>query len=768
MQLLYLSVAFLAGIVLNQMLVIPWWAWAGLGGASSLSVIFNRFLEGRFNGWQRISHFFAFPPALLLVLMCAGAGRYIIATPPVNDSDLAWYNDKGLYSLVGTISSPPDIQGDQIRYRIDFAEITNPNEKDLSASINRITGAALVTMPRWQQWQYGDRLQLIGAPSTPKVFADFSYKDYLARQGIQSVIYFPTGVQKVGEKRGTGFRLWLINFRGKARSSIFASMPQPEAGLLEGILLGLDNDMPPSLKQAYRDTGTAHIIAISGFNMTLIATLLITAMSRMFRRYWGVLAAILIIVIYTLFVNGSSGVVRAAIMASTAAIAHLFGRRQSGINALFLTAALICLVNPLLIGEVSFQLSFMAVLGLVVFGQPLQNGFLKLSEKWLGEEKASRLSTPVSEYFLFTLAAQLTTLPVIAIQFRRLSLVSLLANPMVLPVQPIILEAGMVTTLAGLIHPLIGKFAAMFAWPLLAYTNFVVSALAKIKGAALTVHPLISFWILIIVLVIILVFLLRNFFKKKLGDTVSIWLVVLLAAGGFSAWSIYAHRPDGSLHIHLVDTGGVSELIIQTPAGKTLLCDLPGDPSEVSAALTALLSPWDYRVDAVVLTRPVNETSLSDLAQMIKLKSVITSNAVLRPSVANHPLRVPDNTDLLVLSPNESLEVEPGFTISMIGESTERSAYLFQYRDVSILMPAGVDYAAIRDEHPDAMHQPDVIVLTLDDVSYIPPRLWSELKPEIILWNSVEVSPFVNALDLKEDRNVEVISDGDTLQIKSK
>ena len=173
-------------------------------------------------------------------------------------------------------------------------------------------------------------------------------------------------------------------------------------------------------------------------------------------------------------------------------------------------------------------------------------------------------------------------------------------------------------------------------------------------------------------------------------------------------------------------------------------------------------------MDAIALTHPVNETSLSDLAQMIKVKSVITSNAVLRPAVENYPLQVPENTDLLALSPNEPLEVEPGFTISMIGESTERTAYLLQYREVSILIPAGVDYAAIRDEHPEAMVKPDIIVLTPEDVSYIPPRLWAELEPGVILWNSVEVSPFVNALDLKEDRNVEIISDGVTLLQKSK
>ena len=453
-----------------------------------------------------------------------------------------------------------------------------------------------MTLPRWSQWQYGDQLLFTGSPLTPAEFPDFSYKDYLARQGIQSVIYYPHGVQKVGEKEGSGFRRWLISFRENARLTILSLMPQPESGLLEGILLGLDNDIPASLKTAYRDTGTSHIIAISGFNMTLIATLLIFMFSRIFRRYWGVLAAIAVIAVYTLFVDGSSAVVRAAIMASTAAVAHLIGRRQSGLNALFFTAAVLCLFNPLLLWDVSFQLSFAAVLGLVVFGTPLQNGFAALAEKWFGEEKAARISSPVSEYFLFTLAAQLTTLPVIAIQFKRISLVSLLANPLILPVQPAILQAGLVTTIAGMIHPIPGKFFAMFTWPLLAYTNFVVSTLGKIQGASMTLHPITAFWILLAVLLVLLVFLLRNFFKKQFGSSWTVWLIVLLIAGSFTTWSIFAHRPDGKLHISLVKAGDATALFMRTPAGANLLFDLEGDASENSAALTPLLSPWDFHI----------------------------------------------------------------------------------------------------------------------------------------------------------------------------
>ena len=624
-----------------------------------------------------------------------------------------------------------------------------------------------MTLPRWSQWQYGDQLLFTGSPLTPAEFPDFSYKDYLARQGIQSVIYHPLNVQKVGEKEGAGFRRWLISFRENARLTILSLMPQPESGLLEGILLGLDNDIPATLKTAYRDTGTSHIIAISGFNMTLISTLLIFMFSRIFRRYWGVLAAIAVIAIYALFVDGSSAVVRAAIMASTAAVAHLIGRRQSGINALFFTAAVLCIFNPLLPWDVSFQLSFAAVLGLVVFGTPLQNGFAALAEKWFGEEKAARISSPVSEYFLFTLAAQLTTLPVIAIQFKRISLVSLLGNPLILPVQPIILQAGLVTTIAGMIHSIPGKFFAMFTWPLLAYTNLVVSTLGKIQGASMTLHPLTAFWILLAVLLVLLVFLMRNFFKKQFGSSLNVWLIVLLIAGSFTTWSIFAHRPDGKLHISLVKAGDAPALLMRTAAGANLLFNLEGDASENSAALTPLLSPWDFHIDALVLSHQVNETLLADLIQMLRVDSVMASNAVLRPSVGNYPLTPPDGTRLVTLSAGNPFELEPGLTLTVIGEATERTAYVLQYIDMTILIPVGVDYALLKEDYPALMLHPDVLILAPEDVTYIPPRLWSELEPEYILWNSLEPSPYANSISLTgEERDTTLVSDGVSLWLE--
>jgi competence protein ComEC len=213
--------------------------------------------------------------------------RHLASVPPADSSPLAWYNNRGDYSLVGTISAPPEIRTDDIRNEIKFSELTDLSSTDALTSTRRISSSALVTLPRWSQWQYGDQLMFFGSPRTSSIFPGFSYKDYLARQGIESVIYYPAEVQKVGEKNGIGVRRWMIAFREHTRILILSLMPQPESGLLNGILLGLENDITPSLKTAFRDTGTSHVIAISGFNMTLIATLLIFSLSWVFPRLWG-------------------------------------------------------------------------------------------------------------------------------------------------------------------------------------------------------------------------------------------------------------------------------------------------------------------------------------------------------------------------------------------------------------------------------------------------------------------------------------------------
>lgn len=767
MPLFWLSLAFIAGTLFGKFSRVEWWMWVISGLLFFIVYSVHRFfIKFQFfasRGW--LSH--PVSPFLILFALCLGAARFAINVPTLTSSDLAWYNNSGEYIFVGTVSAPPDIRADKTLYEIEITEMTDPREPDYAAATREVTGRALVTMTRWKDWGYGDQLLFRGQLREPAVFPGFSYKDYLARQRIFSVIYYPLDVQKVGTAPGAAFYRGLLAFREKSRQTIFAIFPQPESGLLAGILLGLENYLPASLEQAYRDTGTSHIIAISGFNMTILASLLIYLFTRAFRPYIGVLIAILGIALYSVFVDGSASVIRAAIMASTAAVAHLIGRRQAGLHALVLTAAVMCVFDPNLPWDVSFQLSFMATLGLVLFAQPMQEFLHAQVEKRLGEEKAAKISSPISEYFLFTLAAQFTTLPVIAIQFKRISLVALLANPLILPVQPAILVMGMLTTITGHVVPIAGKFLAMFTWPLLKFTNFIVNTLGEIKGGALNLHPVAAMWILVAVILVLLVFILRNYFKKILRGSLTIWAVVLLVAGCFSVWSIYFHRPDGLLHFRRVFSADTSFIVIQTPAGNTWLFDLEDDPNEISTALTPLLSPWDYHLDGIILTKPLSEIAFGDLNTSLPVNTILAANSILRPAAGEYPLSLPDSTSLINLSSARALEIEPGVSLSVIGESIGKAAYALEYGQVSIIIPAGVDYAVLTRDHPDLLENADLLILSPLDTSYIPPRLWSQLQPGILLWNSLESSPFEASILIAESKPISLISDGRSLWLES-
>ena len=139
---------------------------------------------------------------MILFALCLGAARYTLSVPTLTSADLAWYNNRGEYSFVGTVSAPPDVRPDKTLYEIDITEMTDPRNRTLQQPLRQVSGTALVTMTRWTDWKYGDQLLFRGEPRTPAVFPGFSYKDYLARQRIFSVIYYPQDVEKVGTIRG--------------------------------------------------------------------------------------------------------------------------------------------------------------------------------------------------------------------------------------------------------------------------------------------------------------------------------------------------------------------------------------------------------------------------------------------------------------------------------------------------------------------------------------------------------------------------------------
>ncbi len=764
MPLLWLSIAFLVGIFTAKLTIFTWQAWA-VAAAGCVGFLILEFTKLKTTFvWAKLRSWIPIPLGLIPLLFTLGGLRLWAALPQNDPSRLAYFNDRGTYILTGVISAPPDRREDAVYLEITASEIVDPTENDPLKAVKKVHGKARVRLPSTTVWEFGDVLRFNANLLTPNEDGSFSYKEYLERLQIQTVVYFPQHVELVQKGKIDPLRLALEKLRLKAEQTIYSQLPQPESGLLAGILLGLDNNLPQDLKQAYQQTGTAHIIAISGFNMAVLAGLFTTLFTRLSNRYWAAGITLIALMGYTIFVGGSPSVVRAAVMSVAALGGHLIGRRQLGLNSLFLTAGLMCLAKPLLLWDVSFQLSFSATLGLVLFAGPLKDWLEGQLEKRLPEEKAQRFSTVLSEYLLFTLAAQATTLPVIAIHFGRISISSLLANPLILPVQPPILILGGISTIAGMVLPQLGKVLGLLVWVPMRYTNFIVELLAKVKSANLAVHPRAAVWLLVVLVLFVILFWFRNYFKKIFSEWF-IWIVFFLIIACAAVWSIFAHLPDGRLHIYLVRNGDDSTFMLRDPQGKMIVFDPAKSVNELSAEVSRQLSPWDFSIDEVWHTSRASVSGLELFQERIPVSKAILTPAVYMSGADQRPVRIPANIELVKLTSGGQIAYPSGLAIHVAGEAPDVSALFIEYGQTRILLPNGVDYALIRETSPDCLANLTFLILQEEDISYIPPRVWRALEPQHILWNSTTLSPEGNWLGNDSKQHISITTDGKVFSI---
>jgi len=679
----------------------------------------------------------------------------------MTENTLAWYNDQGKVKLTGWVSDPPDVRESGVYVRMTMSELETLNVQDGNAKDVRISGDALVMLPAWASYKLGDQLQFLADPRTPFTSVDFSYRDYLSRQGIYSVVYYPQSVKLVGSHPVNPIRLWLENQRQFARSTIFELFPQPESGLLAGILLGLDNDLPASLAQAYRDTGTAHIIAISGFNMAILAGLLMALCSKAFNRYGAFILTAVGLSLYTVLVGGSPSVVRAAVMAVVAMGGHLIGRRSTGTNALCFTAALMCMFNPLLLWDTSFQLSFAATLGLVLFGSPLQTWAEESIGRRVPEEQVQRYAGPLSEYFLLTMAAQVATLPVIALQFKRLSISSLLTNPLVLPVQPAVLVAGGVTTLAGMVAAPLGKLGAVVAWPLLAYTNRIVAWIARVAPGSVSIDSRLALGIALLILAGFLLFLFRTPLKKMLGKLSFAWISLGLLAIILSVWTAFLQRPDGNLHLEWIRAGDAVNLVVASPEGHKIAINPQGSIDELTSTISQSLSLWQHSLDAVLITDRKAVSSLANFNESLPIRQVLLAPSLTHPLTDETPIRLEGSFPTLEVDAAEVVSAGT-LRVEILAADQASSALLLEAGSLKVLIPDGIDPALIRDLNPQRLNGLTAVVLAPDDIVLVPPSWWEKLNPQFIFWQDLSIPPESGWVSVQGSTSLELVSNGES------
>lgn len=260
-------------------------------------------------------------------------------------------------------------------------------------------------------------------------------------------------------------------------TTINSLLPEPHASLLNGILFGIKSAMPRSLYDGLITTGTLHIIALSGLNVSILVNL-ISKTTLFLGRKASSIVSIVLIILFVLFVGPSPSIVRAVIMGCLSLVAVYLGRKDWGLLSLFLAGGIMLLFDFSLIKNLSFQLSFLATLGIILANKKGECGPRK--------RLSGQLIFFFRENFKLTLSAQLFTLPIILFNFRRLSLVAPLANLAIeWAIQPIMVLGFIVAILGWLWQPL-GVVPSWFVWVLLTYLITVIEILAKIPGASIS------------------------------------------------------------------------------------------------------------------------------------------------------------------------------------------------------------------------------------------------------------------------------------------
>jgi competence protein ComEC len=472
-------------------------------------------------------------------------------------------------------------------------------------------------LPRHPALVPGDLVSLGGRLELPPSDAP-GFSSFLASQGAVGTLTART-LALVG--RDSGPRAVVERVRWGIDAALSRALPEPEAGLAAGILVGLRERVSRAVADDFTVTGLTHVVAISGWNIALVAgiatgLLRATGLARRPRS----LVVIAAIVGYTLLAGAEASVVRAAVMGGVIVLAREGGRASGAAAALALACWGLLVVDPEMIDDIGLQLSLAATAGLLAFGGRAESALRRLTR--------GRAPRWFCETMGVSLAAQLSTLPLILLHFGRLSLISPLANLLMAPLVPLAMLGAFAGVLVGplLVAPVVSVVLAplsLLAWlPLAAmvrgvglmaevpFANVGLSAPFSLVGAGLAV--------------VAVVVALRPGARPsqgrrpdapqppnpeaartrpaRRGRRLAAAALSMVLAAAFLA--VLAARPLARLQVSVLDIGQGDAILLETSDGRRLLVDGGPDPDLLVQRLDERVPVWDRHIDLVVLTHP--------------------------------------------------------------------------------------------------------------------------------------------------------------------
>lgn len=377
----------------------------------------------------------------------------------------------GMSAVVeGRIASDPEERTRGLRAVVDVARINGRGGE----------GKVLAVLPREERVAYGDRVSLRGMLEAPAAFETdtgrlFDYPGYLHARGI--TLLMPHAQLRAQETGGWSLMGLLYAAKHRFERALERVMREPQASLMEGLLLGEKSGLPDALTDAFVTTGLIHIVVLSGYNIGVVAEWTVRCMNLFLRRRGALVGAGVVIVLFALMAGGGMATVRACLMGVIALMARYLERPMAALRALFVAAAAMLVYEPRVLFDVGFVLSVLATFGLIT----------------LSPFVAARLSViriaPLREIAATTLAVQVFILPALLYFTGVLSLVALPLNILVLPLVPLAMFLGFLAGSLALLHPYAGLLPGLAGDTLLGGVLYLTGHAAALPLAAAILPP---------------------------------------------------------------------------------------------------------------------------------------------------------------------------------------------------------------------------------------------------------------------------------------
>ena len=400
--------------------------------------------------------------------------------------------------LIGVVSDEPEQKENYVRLVLET--------KDKSK--------ILVYVQNYPKFKYGDKLKITGLLKKPENFNNkmlpnfsdsrnyasfsdndnnFSWSAYLAKDGIYYEMFYPQ-VEFISGGNGFWLKEKLFALKEKFLSAIAKVVPEPHSAFLGGITIGAKEGLPKDLQEKFRMTGVAHIVALSGYNITIVAETIMLFFSFL-PQYLAIGGGVIGVILFAIMTGASATVLRASIMALLALTARATGRIYTVSWALFLAGFFMVLQNPKILRfDTSFQLSFLATLGLIYISPIVKNKLGFVTDRF-----------NLREIFSATISAQIAVLPLLVYKTGLFSIVGLPVNFLILPFIPLTMFFGFAVGILGMFSSLLSPPFAWASYALLQYELFIVDIFAKLPFAAINISGFSEVFLILSYAAIILV-----------------------------------------------------------------------------------------------------------------------------------------------------------------------------------------------------------------------------------------------------------------------